>query len=274
MTTKLDIVAVERPLTERTRSKLDRLEAFSTIASTSTHLMSQAPPPIGRFRVAIADQQTSGRGRNFLRWASPKGMGLYLSFGFTFAAMPNQLPALTLALGVGVAAALKALGIDGVNLKWPNDLVVNDSKLGGVLSEVQSGNGKNVTVVAGVGINLDLGNRTDLAASSGWAKRATDLKSITDNVPTRELLAGNVIEQLYLTCVRYEAHGLAEFLDTWRALDWLQGHDVLVQLPDGRLEGLAAGIDDDGALLVDTESGREVVTSGSIVTAEPRAADA
>jgi BirA family biotin operon repressor/biotin-[acetyl-CoA-carboxylase] ligase len=274
MTVRLDIVAVERPLSERTRARLDRLEAFSTITSTSTYLLSQPPPPKGQFRVAIADQQTSGRGRNFLRWASPKGMGLYLSFAYTFAAMPKQLPALTLALGVGVIDALKALGIEGVNLKWPNDFVVSDSKLGGILSEVQSGNGKVVTVVAGVGINLDLGNRTDLAASSGWAKRATDMRSITAEVPTRELLAGTVIEQLYLSCVRYEADGFAGFIDAWRELDWLRGREVLVRLPQGELRGVAAGIDDDGALLVDTESGRETVISGSIVTAEPGAADA
>ena len=101
--------------------------------------MSQ-PPPGGRpFRVAIADQQTAGRGRHYRRWVSPPGAGLYMSFAYSFEDPPENLPSLTLAIGVGVIAALQEFNIEGVSLKWPNDIVALDGKLGGILTEFQSG---------------------------------------------------------------------------------------------------------------------------------------
>jgi BirA family biotin operon repressor/biotin-[acetyl-CoA-carboxylase] ligase len=97
---KLDLAAVQRPLTQLANSRLEKIEAFSSIASTNTYLLTQAAPAAGQYRVAVADHQTSGRGRHYRRWISAPGAGLCLSFSFTFAAMPEQLPALTLAIGV------------------------------------------------------------------------------------------------------------------------------------------------------------------------------
>lgn len=262
---KLDAADVQRSLTALTQNRLDRLESFSSIASTNTHLLSQQPPPPGRFRVAIADQQISGRGRHSRRWFSPPGSGLYLSLAYTFDLMRRDLPALTLALGVGIIDALARLGFDEISLKWPNDIVARDSKLGGILTEVQAGSGDKVTVVTGVGINIDMSAHTQTSVSSDWAQQPIDLQSLAKTLPTRAVLAGTVIESLVLALVRFEVTGFDGFVEQWRRHDWLRGRDIIVDTPEQQLSGVAAGVDTDGALLLDTGSGRVRVISGSII---------
>ncbi len=267
MMSKLDVTEVQRPLTEFANSRLDKLEAFSSIASTNTYLLAQPAPAAGRFRVAIADHQTSGRGRHHRRWISAPGSGLCLSFSYTFAKTPEQLPGLTLAIGVGIVNALQGLEVDGVSLKWPNDIIALDGKLGGILTEVQSGAGDGVTVVTGIGLNVHIRNRVDFGAGSDWAYRAVDLHSIMNDAPKRELLAGTIVDCLFTTFRKFEKTGFAEFADEWQGHDWLRAKEVTVDMPDKQVTGIAAGVDDDGALIIESKSGRTRVISGSIVMA-------
>jgi len=269
----LDASLVRRPLSEYTITKLESLELFGEIASTNTHLMSEPAPAAGLCRVAIADHQTSGRGRYNNRWLSYPGDGLCLSLAYTFVREPEYLPALTLALGVGVAGALQDLNVTGVRLKWPNDIVAHNGKLGGILTEVQSGQGDSVTIVAGIGININFRSAVDFAADSDWALRAVDLHSIVGELPAHELLAGTVIENLYATLNGFEESGLEGFREFWRQHDWLLGKDIIVDTADEQICGIAAGVDVDGALLVDTANGLTRVISGSIVLAETAGAN-
>lgn len=265
----LDASNIQGRLTKLANAKLDKLEVFSSIASTNTHLLAQPAPAAGRFRVAVADHQTSGRGRHDRRWISAPGCSLCLSFSYTFAEMPEQLPALTLAIGVGVVDALQLLGINGVSLKWPNDIVAQDGKLGGILTEVQSGAGAGVTVVTGIGLNIHVRDKLDVGSEPTWLLRVVDLDSIHDNPPGRELLAGTIIEHLYRTLSSFENSGFAEFADDWRRHDWLRSREITVDMADSRIIGIAEGVDDDGALLVDTDNGRVRVISGSIMMMDP-----
>ena len=267
---KLDVANVQSALTEVVQSRLEKLESFSSIASTNTYLMSQPAPAAGRFQVALADHQTSGRGRHSRRWISAPGAGLCLSLSYTFVRAQEQLPSLTLAIGVGVVESLRRLGVEGVSLKWPNDIVALDGKLGGILTEVQSGGAAGVTVVTGIGINVDLPGQFDFGEESDWAHRVVDLQSITDAPPDRESLAGAIIETLHATFARFEASGAAAFLDDWQRYDWLLSREITVDLPDKQITGRAAGIDETGALVVDTAAGPVPVISGSIVMAGPR----
>jgi len=264
MMSNLDVADIQIPLTELAKSKLDKLEVFSSIASTNAHLLAQPAPAAGRFRVAIADHQTSGRGRHNRRWISPPGSGLCLSLAYTFAVMPSHLPGLTLAIGVGVINALQHLAVDGVSLKWPNDIVALDGKLGGILTEVQSRAGDGVTVVTGIGLNVHNRESLDLCAGSDRALRAVDLNSIQNEPPGRELLAGTVIDHLYRAFCSFEEAGFAEFAANWRRYDWLRDREITVDMHDRQITGIAAGVDEDGALLVDSKSGRTRVVSGSI----------
>lgn len=261
----LDVSDIRGRLREPTLARLDELECFSSIASTNTHLMTKAAPAPGRFRVAVADHQTAGRGRHDRRWISTPGAGLCLSVGYTFASLPAQLPALTLAIGVGVVAALRQLAIEGVSLKWPNDLVALDRKLGGILTEAQSGSGAGTTVVTGIGINVRNGEQLDFDLESGRMLPPIDLEALQAEPPARELLAGTIVNELFSTFGTFEQNGFASFEAEWRRHDWLHGKAITVDMPDKQLSGTAAGVDADGTLLVDTEAGRTRVITGSIV---------
>jgi BirA family biotin operon repressor/biotin-[acetyl-CoA-carboxylase] ligase len=263
----LDANVVRRPLSEKPLSRLDDLEIFEQVDSTNSYLLQQVAPDPGRFRIALADHQTAGRGRHYRHWQSPPGTGLCLSLAYTFATMPNSLPNLTLALGVGVARALASLGITEISLKWPNDIVALDGKLGGMLAETRSNSDGGVTVVAGIGLNVDLREQLDFGVEHDWAHAAVDLKSISANPPSRDKLAGAIVEHLYATIVQFEELGFDSFVDEWRQQDWLLGRVITVDMPDRQITGVAAGVDSDGALLVDTKDGQRRVISGSIVMA-------
>jgi len=263
----LDVANIQRPLSELAITKLDKIEVFSSIASTNTYLLAQPAPATGRYRVAVADHQVSGRGRHNRRWISAPGSGLCMSFAYTFSKKIEQLPGLTLAIGVGVVSALQNLAVEGVSLKWPNDIVALDGKLGGILTEVQSGKGDGVTVITGIGLNVRVHEKFDFGLESDWAHRAVDLNSVKPDPPPRELLAGTLVEHLYWTFSRFEDSGFAGFAEDWRQHDWLRDREITVDMPDKQLTGIAAGVDDDGALLVESESGRTRVISGSIVMA-------
>ena len=258
---------VQSSVPETSYARLDELEVFGSIASTNTHLLTQPAPAAGRFRVALADHQTSGRGRHNRRWLSPPGAGLCLSLAYTFSKQPEHLPGLTLALGVGIVDALQSLDIDEISLKWPNDIVALDAKLGGVLTEVQSGGADGITVVAGIGLNIDLPENLDFGLESEWAQRVVDLKSVTPDVPAREVIAGTLIGSLHIVMATFEAQGFEAFADEWERHDWLSGQQVTVDLPDRQVAGVAMGVDADGALLLDTGSENMRIISGSIILA-------
>ena len=249
---RLDAVGIQEPLTELAAAGLEKLEVFSSIASTNTHLMALPAPGIGRYRVAVADHQTSGRGRHYRRWISAPGAGLCLSCAYTFNRTAAEIEGLTLAIGVGTVSALGQLAVQGVSLKWPNDIVALDGKLGGILTELRAGGPGNATVVTGIGVNVSIEGSLDLGAESRWAQRPVDLKSVTHDPPDRELLAVTLVEHLYRAFRHFDEVGLAGFVDEWRRYDWLRGREITVDMAGRHVPGVAAGLDDRGAVLVDT----------------------
>lgn len=263
----LDAEVIRRSLEAEPAARLAELEVFENIDSTNSYLLSQPPPKAGRYRVAIADYQSAGRGRHESRWVSPPGAGLCLSFGYTFESSPEQLSSLTLAIGVGVVDALRELGLDGAGLKWPNDIVADDCKLGGILTELQSRGAAGVSVVAGIGLNVKVPPGNEMDFGSDWAKDVTDIASRVEPVPPRSTIAAIIIDKLLAVMQRYAEQGFAGFAGEWSRLDWLLSRDVIVTLASGQISGTAAGVDRDGALLIDTAGERVRVVSGSVALA-------
>lgn len=250
------------------RASLDALEAFESIESTNTYLLSQPAPAAGRFRAAIADYQTQGRGRRGRRWIAPPGAAICLSLAGTFERSPADLPSLTLAMGVGVASALRTLGAEDVHLKWPNDLVARDGKLAGILTE-SSARGSACTVVIGLGLNVDLPPAMLDAPPDRWASKITDLKECVDALPSNAQLAAGLLQCMLATCTRFARDGFAPFHAAWSGYDWLAGRDVRVEDDDDEsLEGRAAGIDADGALRLETAGGVRRVLTGSVTAVD------
>lgn len=267
----LDAGAIRGALSEDVAARLFSFEVFAEIESTNSYLMQQEAPPPGQASVALTDNQTKGRGRHGRTWQSPPGAGVCVSVGFTFSTQPANLPALTLAIGLGAIAALEGVGVCGVQLKWPNDLVAGDGKLGGILTETRSHTSGAISIVSGLGINVDLGQKPCPDVETDWAYGIADLAGIVDTLPSRDALATRLIEGLCTTFIDYEASGFEHFVGKWPNRDWLFGRELTVETPQRQITGMGAGIARDGALLVDT--GAEVIsriTSGSVVMAGSR----
>lgn len=261
----LDADVIRQNLGETVAARLGSLDVFAEIDSTNSYLLRQPAPAPGKIRIAATDNQTAGRGRHGRTWQSPAGTGLCLSAAYIFPSPPENLPALTLAIGLGVIEALRELNVTTVQLKWPNDLIATDNKLGGILTESRGQPDGAVTVVSGIGLNVDLDERLDDFLDMDEGRRAIDLKSQTADLPDWNRIAASLVSGIGQAIVDYEAAGFAPFSRQWSEHDWLFGREVAINTPQGEIKGTAAGIAEDGALLIDTLSeGRQRVTSGSV----------
>ncbi|HEX6998858.1 MAG TPA: biotin--[acetyl-CoA-carboxylase] ligase [Gammaproteobacteria bacterium] len=259
----LDREALAAALARRLEGAV-RLEVHTELASTNARLL-DAPPPPGVSSACLAEYQTAGRGRRGRRWRTPLGAGLCLSVGWQFERTPPDLPALTLAAGVTTRRVLAAeAGVDAA-LKWPNDLVWDERKLGGILVEMTAEAQGACHVVIGVGINVAMPPAL-LAAVSDWPRGAVDLATATGgSPPSRTALAAALVEALHRLCAGYAASGFAPYLDGWREADYLRGRRVAIDEPRAPVTGVALGIDASGALLVETDAGeRRRVIAGDV----------
>ncbi len=267
----LDAETIRGLMSSEVRKNLDQLQTFNAIDSTNSHLMQTTGPRPGKINIAATTNQTAGRGRLGKSWTSPPGTGVCLSAAYTFVSQPENLPALTLAIGLAALTALKGLGARDVQIKWPNDLVARDGKLGGMLTEVQSQSGSGVTVVSGIGINIDLGGDIAIDIDRDWAKRVVDLSEVCETTPSHDAVAAALITQLLGTFQDYEKEGFAPLVAKWSQHDWLVGRDLVVHVAKEEVRGIGAGIAEDGALLVETRSnGLRHIVSGTIVQVGPK----
>ncbi len=261
---KIDAAAILQSLSDVSAARLDLLEAFEEIDSTNSYLLREPPPLAGRHRIAIAGHQTAGRGRHDREWLSAHRGSLCLSIAHTFTKSPDNIAALTLASGVGIVNALGRLGVVGAELKWPNDIVLCDGKLGGILIETRTGGGTGVTVVIGIGLNIELPDAINAKIASTWTHRAIDLKSTIAGPPSREALSAAIVDELIRVLSTYAEKGFDAFTSEWARFDWVRGRAISVEGPDGAMRGIADGIDADGALRVRTATGTRRINSGSI----------
>jgi BirA family biotin operon repressor/biotin-[acetyl-CoA-carboxylase] ligase len=260
----LDADALRARLAPATVARLARLEVLTDVDSTNRRLLAVAPPA-GKLEVCIAEFQSAGRGRRGRSWNVPLGAGLCLSVGWMFAEMPADLAALTLAVGVVTRRALARVTTLHVALKWPNDLVFDERKLGGILLELKAEAHGGAHVVAGIGLNVALPPAL-LPTLSDWPRGAIDLKTaLRGEPPQRLVLAAALVDEIAQLFAAYPTAGFAAYRDDWQAGDFLRGRAVRLDEAGRSLEGRALGIDPDGALLIETTAGvRRRVVSGDV----------
>lgn len=211
--------------------------------------------------ICLAERQSAGRGRLGRRWVSPFGRNIYLSILWRYPLAPAQLGGLSLACGVAVAQALDQLGVEGVGLKWPNDVHWQRRKLAGLLLEVAGEAQGPSLVVVGVGLNLRLRAEEAAAIDQPWV----DLCEVCgERALGRNALAAALIERLTATLSRYTDAGLTPFLDEWRRLDAYQGEPVSLLNGQQRIQGRYDGIDAQGNLLLETDAGRRTFAAGEV----------
>lgn len=234
------------------------LAVLNVIDSTNQYLKQRLPNLTNGF-VCLAEAQTQGRGRHGRRWVSPYGASLYLSMYWQFAGGYQAINGLSLVMGLAVTNALQSLAIQGVQLKWPNDVYLNDKKLAGVLIEVEGQLGVECDCIIGIGLNIDLPERQD-EIDQPW----TDLYKATGQAIDRNQLAAALINELYIAVQHFEQHGLAPFVEQWQHLDLYKNQPIRVLSGKHEKSGLCRGINHQGALLLETSQGLEVIHGGEV----------
>lgn len=241
---KLDAAAIALPGVE--------VRVVDRCTSTNTSILEN---PIQGPILLAAEEQTAGRGQRGRRWHSPRGAGITFSLAAPVRRPARELAALPLVAGVAVARALRALGAP-VALKWPNDLVLGEAKLGGILVESRAG-----VAVIGVGINC----RRVAGLEAQLGRRVAFLE-----MPERNLVIGRLGGALLDALQEFEAQGFAALRGQWQAMDVNAGRRLRVRLADGTtMSGLAQGISQEGALRMLTRKGVREVRSGRVVSARP-----
>lgn len=259
LTQPLELVAPDElvgALPPAWRAHLKVHVAFST-DSTNRQLMDRdgADDP----QALLAEHQTQGRGRRGRGWHSPLGANLYLSLAWSFGHWPPQLSALSLATGVASARVLRDCGLAGLKLKWPNDLIADGRKLGGLLIEQRGETGGSCRVVIGLGLNVHMA--TAPAIDQPWVSLH---ELMAGRTPSRTLLAARLLQGWGEMLERFARDGFAPFAEDWRQLDLAHGRAVTIHDGTGALTGVAQGVDDSGALQLDTEAGRRRILSGDV----------
>ena len=260
---KLLVELIRESVSPLTLDSLTDIETFREIGSTNTYLLEAENPAPGSIRVVIAEQQTAGRGRRDKKWYSPPGAGLWMSIAYTFVAAPTNLSALTLAIGATLADEFSALGVANISLKWPNDLLVDDRKLGGILLESCSGG---MTTVIGIGINLLLPD--DASHHVEGKQSPIDLDELLPTVPPIESLASRLVERLLPALQKFDRDGFDSFVEAWSKFDAMAGRKIVVQQEGLEERGTAQGIGSDGALMLRTDQGLRRIVSGSVRVVE------
>jgi BirA family transcriptional regulator, biotin operon repressor / biotin---[acetyl-CoA-carboxylase] ligase len=259
----LDAAAIREALGRTARARLRHLDVAWSTSSTNTVLLERPSPLPGEAEAALAEFQSAGRGRRGRSWLAPPGGAVCLSLSWTFAQMPRDAGSLSLAIGVCVLRALQGCGVAGLQLKWPNDVLLGDAKLGGILIELRAEAAGPASAVIGIGLNIALG--ATLSARLGDAGVvAGDLASTGAALPARNALAAKLIDSCIEGLLQFEEHGLRVFMEEWRKADALRGRTVTVSSGDERMRGLARGIDLTGALLIESPQGLRKFVTGEV----------
>lgn len=235
---------------------------FETLGSTNTEAANWAMQGAAEGFCIVADEQTAGRGRLDRGWISPKGAGLYLSIVLRPVLEHRSLPLITLMASLAVRDALSVLAGIQADIKWPNDVLVGERKICGILAEViETTVGR--AVVVGIGINVANGSFPPELIDS-----ATTVEAVTGVVPDRERL----IELLLLALSdRYDVlqaqNGEAVTLDAWcSASSFANGKSVVVIDGQQRCEGVTCGLERDGALRLKTCEGEiRTIRAGDVI---------
>lgn len=239
-----------------------RVSVAPVVDSTNTRLLEA--PPAQDPRALFAELQTAGRGRRGRQWVSPFGSNLYVSIAWSWPSWPRELTALSLAIGAECALVLQDFGLADIRLKWPNDLLVAQRKLGGILIEHRGEAGGACRVVIGIGINLHMAASQGERVTQAWINLDEALARHGRAMPGRNVLAAALLRRLQARLLAYEATGFAAVAPDWARLD--ASRDAAVRIHNGEqiTDGIARGVDADGALLVDTADGRLAVHAGEI----------
>lgn len=255
----LDAQRIRDCMDEQAAGALKSLDIHFQTTSTNDVAMSMAASGGGSGCFCLAEQQTAGRGRRGRSWVSPLASNLYLSGVWEFYNGAAALEGLSLATAVAIADALHDVGVTGIRLKWPNDILLGNAKLAGILLEMTGDPSGRCQVVLGIGINHHMPQAAAAAIEQKWT--ALDLHH---SGISRNALAGHVISRLLLMLLQFQDEGFEAFRARWQSLDGYSGQEVVIKTGAADIEGVADGVNETGGLRLITAAGVEIIKGGEV----------
>ena len=257
----LDASRIRAVVADSHADRLRDLDLKFEVDSTNTRLLEAVPPAYGCADVMLCELQQAGRGRRGRHWVAPFGGSIALSLAWSFTDASKASPTLSLCVGVAVARALARAGAAGVRLKWPNDIWLGDRKLGGVLIELRAEAGGPAHVVIGVGVNVTLAGPVR-ARIEATGVRVAAVADACAAPPSRNFIAGAIIDELLSMLVQFEREGFAAFREAWTVLDALRDRPARVVRGNETFSGTARGVDAQGVLRLEREGHLHEFVSG------------
>ena len=238
------------------------MHLFDSIDSTNTWALGQCDEGRDLPFVCFAEHQTKGRGRRGRHWISPECANIYMSLAWPFQLPVNNLGILSLMQGVAVVQCLHQLGVETAEIKWPNDVLVNGSKIAGILIETTAIRKNSCKAVIGIGLNYRMPDNFEPESSMRW----TDLVHVyPGTLPDRGEVAACLLKAVMVMCQRYQQYGDELVSDYADELDALAGRQVQVLHEDGRqLLGTTLGVTARGELRVLINGSEQVFSSADI----------
>ena len=240
-----------------------RILSFSSLDSTNETAMSLCAgegEPEGT--VVVADRQKKGRGRRGRTWESPAKTNLYLSMVLRPRILPREAPVLTLLAAVAAASALTDAGAPEVLIKWPNDLLIREKKVGGILTEIRADPESVTCAVIGIGINVNIASKSFPPEIS---EAATSLMIETGIRFDRNELLLALLRSFDHWYRIFRSSGRYPILDEWRRRSATLGRNVVAAFDSGEIRGVAEDIDDSGMLVLRLpDNTKRLVAAGDI----------
>lgn len=243
----------------KTKSFGRKILYFDTLSSTMDMATQLALKGAGEGTVVLAEAQTKGRGRLGRIWHSPKYKGLYFSLILRPSISLDKASIITLLAGVSICEAIKELSELDLQIKWPNDILMHNKKLGGILTEIKAEVDEVNYIIIGVGLNINNDSKSLISGS-------TSLKENKASYPSRLKILQEVLYRLELNYQVLGKKGAKPIIDKWRQFAVTLGRRVKVYSHREHLEGEAFDIDSDGGLLIRNDSGiTQKVIAGDVV---------
>lgn len=237
------------------------VDALDECDSTNSELMRRAERGAPAGTVVVADRQRAGRGRRGRNWLSAPESSLTFSLLWRFTGPLSRLSGLSLAVGVGLARALESLGAEGVSLKWPNDLLLCDgdrhAKLAGILVELSSDR-RGTQAIVGIGLNL-------MPPAGDLPQPAAGLSQACQHLPERHVVLAAILRELAGVLETAAVDGFSGLKTDWQQRHaWQNQHVEILDEGGVQSRGRCLGVDDEGALLLETATGIERIYSGDV----------
>ncbi|MDH5518617.1 MAG: biotin--[acetyl-CoA-carboxylase] ligase [Gammaproteobacteria bacterium] len=233
---------------------------FDELESTNQWLIERLSGGANHPLLCAAESQNSGRGRSGRVWQSPAYCNIYMSFCRQINHQQKNITAISLVMGLAIIRVLKNHGIAEAKLKWPNDILLAGKKLAGVLIEAKKIDGV-LYLVVGIGVNVQMPEGFEIDSDLSWS----DLSAHGLLPKDRSRMIAMIYNECQLMTELFIDKGFAFFQEEWCSVDEYAGQEVVVMDQDKLVvAGVAAGVDETGCLLVETDTGQTKLVSGDL----------